>query len=277
VRINCLAAVILADGSIDKKRYTVSFTEAKELVERLVQDFKKIDNLEVKWKVEPQGKSVRARAYSKVLTNLLLERIGISRTRPFNKFPFNPENKTSEIPQPKIPRECFENLEEAREFLRYYASCDGGPEFSSYKRSSGQLQIDMGIKIGCTNPYLKEQLGRLLQKFKINFRKVADGIEISRAEDLSKFDKEIRFLEESKVRKSKRFDGFLKNDVIKLFLICSLLSKNGNWINKNFKSVKKLDNFLKETLILIKEKDKESLKKLLKIKLKKEINVDSLF
>lgn len=277
VRINGLAAVILADGSIDKRRWTVSFTEGKELVERLTQEFKEINGIKVEWKTEPQINSFRARAYSKNLANALLEKISISRTRPFDKFPFNPENKSSEIPQPKIPKECFEDLEEAREFLKCYVSCDGGPEFSVYRRNSGQLQIAMGIKIGCKNPFLKEQIGELLQKFKINFRKVPDGIEIRRGEDFKKFDDEIKFFEETKVRRSEKWKGFPKNGMIKLFLMCSLLTQIGNWINRNFNTTEELENFLKECLILIKGKDKQNLRELLKTKLKKEIDIDAIF
>lgn len=277
MRLNCLAAVILADGSIDKKRYTVSFTEGKELVERFVSEFKEINGLEVEWKTEPQINSVRARAYSKDLVNLLLGKVEVSRTRPFNKFPFNPQNRSSEIPRPKIPKECFENIEEAREFLKCYTSCDGGPEFSIYRRSSGQLQITMGIKIGCKNPFLKRQIGELLEKLGINFREVNDGIEIRRGEDLKKFNDKIQFFEESKVRRSTRFNGFSKNEVIKLFLLCSFLSKIGNWINKNFKTAEELESFLKECIILIKQKDNQNLQGLLKIKLNKNIEIDPVF
>ena len=45
MRIIKLIAVILADGSVDKKRYTISFTEDERVVKRLVKEFNEFEDI----------------------------------------------------------------------------------------------------------------------------------------------------------------------------------------------------------------------------------------
>jgi hypothetical protein len=270
-----LIAVLLADGSVDKKRNTVSFTEDKDLVERFIKEFQEINGLKINWKMDLQRNSLRARAYSKELVTLLLKEVSIFRTRPFNIHPISSEKRTETKPKPRIPKVCLTNLEVAREFLKYYISCDGGPEFSVYRRKSGQIQLHVGVKIGCKNSFLRKQLLELLKKFGIEGLEKQDGIIIRSAKSIAQFEKEIGFLEESKVRKGKRFKGFSKNNVVKLMLLCSLLTKQGNWINKNFTTLSELENFLLICLNLIKSREKGKLLEFLKTKTGMEININS--
>ena len=278
VRINHLIAVLLADGSVDKKRNTVSFTEDKDLVQNFIQEFQEINNFKIDWKVDLQKNSMRARAYNKKLVTLLLEKVQTFRTRPFNVHPITSEKNVGGIePKPVIPKTCFNNLREAREFIKYYASCDGGPEFSIYKRKSGQIQLHIGIKIGCKNSFLRRQILKLLKKFEIEGQERQDGIVIRSVEMIAKFNKMIGFLEASKVRRGERFKGFSKNNVVKLMLMCSLLTKMGNWINKNFTTLNELENFLVACLNLINKREKKKLLEFLKAKLNTEIEIDSIF
>lgn|GEM_PF-5377503 len=269
-----MIAVLLADGSVDKKRNTVTFTEEKDLVKRLVKEFQEINGLQIDWKIDLQKNSMRARAYNKKLVTLLLTIVKTFRTRPFNVHPISSEKNRETEPKPTIPEVCFRNLELAKEFLKYYASCDGGPEFSIYRRRSGQIQLHTGIKIGCKNSFLRKQLLKLLKKCGIEVQVKVDGIVIRSAENVTKFCKEIGFLEESKIRRGKRFKGFSKNDVVKLILLCSLLTKKGNWINKSFMTLNEIEKFLVVCLNLIKNRKKKELLKFLKTKLDMEIKVN---
>ncbi len=276
-KIISLAAVLLADGSIDIKRNTVSFTEDEELVARFIKEFHEIDGIEIKWKTNPHRNSLRARAYNKKLVHLLLEKSPTYRTRSWRVHPTSKTKHKSGGPKPTIPLECFQNREEARNFLRYYTSCDGGPQFSIYKRKNGYIQLDMGIKIGCKNSFLRKQLLRLLEIFSIQAEEKENGILIKSSRSILKFAKEIGFLEESKIRKSKRFNGFKKNDLIKLMLICSELTKRGNWINKNFKTISDLEKFLITLLNYIKTSQISQLNQFLTKRLGPKFQIDSLY
>ena len=257
-----LIAVVLADGSIDRKRYTVTFTESHELVKKLVRDFKTIEGLKIIWSVSPQKNSLRARAYSKKLVEILSKYISSTRTRPTATHPIDPENKNLSMKDPrvKLPKECF-NKSNARKFLKYYASCDGGPEFSGYRRSSGPLQISCGIKIGCKNVHVKKQLKKLFGFFDIAANERSDGLEIRSADNIRKFLNEVGFLEETKVRKSKYFNCIAKNDVLRTMLLCSNLSNGREWITSNFESVEALMNFLRKCAELIQNENSNGLHK----------------
>lgn len=257
-----LIAVVLADGSLDKKRYTVSFTEDKELVDHLIGEFKEIEEIKLNWKVDVQFNSTRARVYSKKLVQLLQQFIEETRTRPYNVHPRSPTKRSNSYPHIILPKECF-IPENSREFLRYYISCDGGPEFSVYKRSSGSIQIHYGIKIGCKNPWLKKQIKKLLNLFQIKANEKENGLVIRDLNSIKIFKEKIGFLEESKIRRGKLFQGFRKNDVIKLIVLCGFLTSKSNWINKNFNSINELKNFLLTCLNLIKDNKLERLKKFL--------------
>jgi len=151
-----LLAVVLADGSVDfGTRYTVTFTEDPAVVKRLVEEFSHVDNLDIRWTIDGLHNSARARAYGKPLTEIFRSMVGTTRTRKFETYPRS-THEGAGYPRISLPREIFEDKKTAGEFLRYYSTCDGGPEFSVYKRANGWIQIHMGIKIGCTNPYLRQ-------------------------------------------------------------------------------------------------------------------------
>lgn len=246
MRITKLVAVLLSDGSIDEKRNTVSFTESKDIVEKLVREFQQINGLVINWKVDKQKNSYRARAYSKKLVNLLKKHLESFRTRPYNIHPKSTKKpKDKRYPNIKIPNEIIDDKEKLRNFLQYYCTCDGGPIVSVYKRSNrGLIQIDYGIKIGCKNPTLRYQLKRFLKVFNIKANEKPDGLEIGNLKGIKIFSKEIKFLEESKVRRGKLFNGFKKNDVLNLIIFCGNLSSKSFWINKNYKNIDDLKRFL---------------------------------
>lgn len=250
-----LIAVTLSDGSLDKKRYTVSFTEDEDVVKRLVEEFKEIEGINLNWKLDKQENSLRARVYSKELVEKMLKLTASFRTRAYNIHPRNPEIESENYPDTEIPKECFSEKEKIRNFLRYYSTCDGGPEFSAYERGDiGKIQLHVGIKIGCKNPIIKEQIYGMLKKMKINSSIKKDGISIRKLDEIEKFQKEIGFLDEAKVRRGKLFRGYSKNDVVRLMLICGSFTKESNWINKNFETKEEFQNFMLECMKLINDK-----------------------
>ncbi len=241
--LNKLIAITLSDGSVDRKRYTVEFTEAEEVVNRFISEIKQIGDLKINWKTDKYKNSLRARTYSKELVKLMMKFSPTFRTRSYDKHPRNPENENG-YSSAEIPKECF-SKKFIRTFLRYYSTCDGGPNFSVYKRKDKNcLQIDMSVKIGCENPKLKQQIYDMLKKIGIQSNIIKNGISIKKIEEIKKFHKKVKFIDESKVRRGKLFKGFKKNDVVKLMILCGSLTKKLNWINKNFENISDIEKFL---------------------------------
>src|SRR5712692_3171978 len=237
IRVYLMLAVILADGSVDfGLRYTTTFTEQPEVVRRFVKEFSSIDGLKIAWKIDCLHNSLRARAYGKDLTDLIGRLVSTTRTRKFETYPKSPTGKTG-YPRIRLPPPIFESKKIASEFLRYYSTCDGGPDFQVYRRTSGPIQIGSGIKIGCLNPYLRKQLKTLFNMLGVEVSERKDGLAIISLEAMEKFRQSIGFLEESKVRRGTLFRGFAKNDVVDLMIICRRISKRRQWINRNFSQI----------------------------------------
>jgi hypothetical protein len=209
---------------------------------------------------------MRARVYSKNLTGLLEKHSPSFRMRSYDKHPIDPKNNQHKKPPTVIPKECFRDNTSIIEFLRYYITCDGGPEFSVYKRKDRNLiQLHMAVKIGCNNEKVKSQLLEMFKIIGIQTNNRNDGLAIESLENIIKFDKLIGFLEESKVRRGKLFNGYQKNDVIKMMIFCKQLTKKSFWINKNFNSLIDIERFLIRCIQLIYKKEK--LKQLVKNRL----------
>jgi hypothetical protein len=248
-----MLAVILADGSVDfGLRYTTTFTEQPEVVERLVKEFSKVNGLKIKWTLDKLHNSLRARAYGKSVTDLIGSLVATTRTRKFETYPRSPSGRSG-YPRIRLPREIFESKRIASEFLRYYSTCDAGPEFIVYRRSNGYIQLGTGIAVGCGNPHLRRQLKTLFPIFGIKTIDRKEGLEIKSADALKNFRKSIGFLEESKVRRGKLFRGFPKNDVVDLIILCRQVSRKYQWINPNFSQIGPLEKFLQETLRSIRD------------------------
>jgi hypothetical protein len=178
--------------------------------------------------------------------------ITATRTRKFETYPKSARKETG-YPRIKLPREIFEDQKTGRDFLRYYSTCDGGPEFSVYKRANGWIQIHIGIKIGCTNPYLRQELKSLFQSNDISTYEAPDGLDISSLQGIEKFSQSIGFLKESKVRRGKLIRGFPKNDVVSLMILCRKVSLKNQWITSKFGRSEELETFLRACINAIKD------------------------
>ncbi len=248
-----MLAVILADGSVDfGPRYTTTFTEQPEVVRRLVTEFGSIDGLKIAWKIDRLHNSLRARAYGKDLTDLIGHLMRTTRTRKFETYPRSPTGKIG-YPRTKLPRPIFQHKKLASEFLRYYSTCDGGPEFQVYRRTSGPIQLGTGIKIGCFNPHLRKQLSALFNGLGVQVSVRKDGLAITSLNAMEKFRQSIGFLGESRVRRGKLSRGFPKNDVVDMMIVCRRISKKKQWMNRNFSQVEPFESFLQECLRSIRD------------------------
>lgn len=255
----------MSDGSVDPRRYTISFTESKEVVNEIIKKFKEIEGIKLKWRTEKQSNSVRARTYSGDLINLLFKYSPSFRNRRCNLHPKCSDGLTCKkcepiilngfkYPQVIIPQQIFKSNILAKNFLRYYITCDGGPIFNVYIRKNRIIQLSSGIKIGCSSLILKKQLVKLLDLIEIKNIEVRDGIEIKKLSELKKFHKKIGFLNSSKVRRSKFVNGIKKNTIVKFSIICKARSKKSYWINSNFKTKKEFELNLRNELLKL---DKE--------------------
>lgn len=253
IRVYRMLAVILSDGSVDfGPRYTTTFTEQPEVVQRLVKEFSSIDGRKIDWRTDRLHNSLRARAYGKGLTKLVGRLVSTTRTRKFETYPRSPNGETG-YPTIGLPQAIFENSKISRDFLKYYSTCDGGPEFRVYRRTSGPIQISSGIKIGCFNPSLRRQLKTLFKGQGIQVSERNDGLEIGSLDGMKKFRDRIGFLDESRVRRGKLFRGFPKNDVVVMMIICRRVSSKRQWINTNFVQVEPFESFLQECLRSIRD------------------------
>jgi hypothetical protein len=254
IRVHNLLAAVLADGSVDSgTRYTVTFTEDPAVVERLVKEFSRVGGHPIKWSIDKLHNSARARAYGKPLTELLRSLVSTTRTRKLETHPRSAQQGTG-YPRIKLPREIFDDSKTSRGFLRYYSTCDGGPDFSVYKRANGWIQIDMGVKVGCANPYLRRQLRTLLTLNGITTSEASDGLDIKSLRGIETFSRDIGFLRESKVRRGKLFRGIPKNDVVSLMVLCRKISLRNQWINRKFGRTEELEGFLRACVIAIKDR-----------------------
>jgi hypothetical protein len=234
-----LIAVLLSDGYVNPRRYTASFTENKELVMQLVRDFSNIHGIPLQWKTEKHHNSVRARTYSKQLLTELYQFCNTFRTRPCSQHPACNDKKTCKVcrpeggyPQIQLSSEIFPTKTEKRNFLRYFASCDGGVSISVYRRKDNNyLQLSKEIKLGSTNPQIRALIKALLANF--DFRKPlerTDGIVFRNHDDFIQFQSEIGFLEQAKVKRG-RFKGFSKNELLSLAIKCGNHTEKRYWIN----------------------------------------------
>jgi hypothetical protein len=208
-------------------------------VMRLVQEFSKIQGIPLQWKIEKHHNSVRARTYSKHLLTELYKFSSTFRTRPCSQHPACKDKRTCKVCRPEggyptiqVSPVIFPTKAEKRDFLRYHASCDGGVSISVYRRKDSKyLQLSKEIKLGSTNPQIRALIKGLLADF--DFQRPlerTDGIVFRNHDDFVRFDKEIGFLEQAKVKRG-RFKGLSKNELLSLAIKCGYQTEKRYWIN----------------------------------------------
>ena len=137
-----------------------------------------------------------------------------------------------DYPTITLPSDICKDKSLASIFLKYFVTCDGGPEFSVYRNKKGRLQISHGIKFACNNPIIKSALKQMLELLEIESSYRKDGLKVGSYSNIERFQKHIGFLEESRMRRGKLFNGLHKNQIIEIILKCRDLTAKGYWINK---------------------------------------------
>lgn len=229
----------MSDGHLNPRRVTVSFTEAPEVVKKLVSEFGEICGIKLNWKLNKHYNSLRARVYSKELCDLLLGFCNTIRKRPCDRKPACKDSQScricernGEYPNIQIPSQICKDKKLASIFLRYFVTCDGGPEFSVYRNKKGRLQISYGVKFACNNPIIKSKLRQMLELLEIKPNDKRNGLILRSYYTIEKFQNQIGFLEESEMRRGKLFKGLPKNKIVELILNCRDLTAKGYWISK---------------------------------------------
>ncbi|WP_220375829.1 hypothetical protein [Pyrobaculum aerophilum] len=116
-----------------------------------------------------------------------------------------------------LPSELFRDQDLAKWFLKVYASCDGGVSIMRGKRGNTVFYVRR-VFITAKNVHLRSQVRELFKTLQYSPQDDKDKhVYLSRKEDITKYAREIRFLENVKVTgNSKRFRGLDKNHLLDL-------------------------------------------------------------
>ncbi len=120
-----------------------------------------------------------------------------------------------QYPKAQIPDIVFRSEKLAKDFLKIYASCDGGISVTNTKNRRGSKFLVRKIFISVKHPTLNNQLTNLLKKIGFSPSQYKDQIRLTRKEDILKFQREIGFIEGSKISNDSKFlSGFEKNFIL---------------------------------------------------------------
>jgi len=102
------------------------------------------------------------------------------------------------------------------------------------------------VEFSSKNEYLKREIKHLLEKkFNIKANCWKRGVVIEKKDEILKFQKEIRFVPGVKIsKKSKRWEGFTKNQI--LDLVCKILKNKKSYFSTRIE----IENYLKSLLVV---------------------------
>lgn len=218
-----LAAFLLSDGGITargKESWTIYFRNKDKSVIDEFQKVLKNSCGRMGYYVKRTDGSWFIRLHSKELANRLFQLSKSYRTKACNNFPIcrHLTGKRSscelygtqiiegiEYPKAEIPKQIFKNRQLAKDFLKIYASCDGGISVVPAKNSRGSLFLVRKIFISVKHPRLNEQLTKLLEKLGFSPSRYEDQLRLTKKEDLEKFRNEIGFIKGAKISKDSKF------------------------------------------------------------------------
>jgi len=232
-----LAGFLLSDGGITargKESWTIYFRNKDKSV---IEEFQKT-------LIEACGKrgyitkrsdeTLFIRLHSTKLANRLFSFSKSYRTKACNTFPVcrHLRGKRSsckiygtqkidgiEYPKAEIPKQVFKNKKLAREFLKIYASCDGGISVVPARNKRGSLFLVRKVLISVKHPIMSEQLTKLLLNLGFSPVRYKDQIRLIKREDIQKFKEEIGFIKDAKVsNNSKYLSGYEKNKILDMVI-----------------------------------------------------------
>ena len=122
--------------------------------------------------------------------------------------------KGIEYPKAKIHANVFSSKKLARDFLRIYATCDGGVSAVPIKNTKGSLFVVRKVFISVKHPILSNQLTELLQWLGFSVSQYKDQIRIVNKFDIKKFKDEIGFVKGAKISGDSRYLSGLRKDFV---------------------------------------------------------------
>jgi predicted transcriptional regulator len=168
----------------------------------------------------------------------------------YRTVPFRVNGKIISWPKPKIPDFIMNgDINKKFEFIKVYASCDGGVIIDLVWRKNTKLfYLQPSISIACKNPYLKQQLVALLKGLNFNPYQNDEHIVLT-GDDIPKFSS-IGFVNDNIVVHSSFWNGVKKNKLLGLALI---IQKFGSDIipfklRQDKNKLKEIKEFLKSLL-----------------------------
>ncbi len=228
-----LAAFLLSDGGIaarGKKSWTIYFRNKDKSVIDEFQRVLKESCGKIGYVTKRTDGSLFIRLHSKEFAERLFKLSKSYRTKACNNFPQcrHLKGKRSsctthgaeivngiEYPKAEIPKQIFKNKQLANEFLRIYASCDGGISVVPTKNIRGSPFLVRKIFISVKHPKLSEQLTNLLFDLGFSPSRYKDQIRVIKMEDIRKFRDEIAFIKGAKISKDSKFlYGYQKNQIL---------------------------------------------------------------
>ncbi len=142
------------------------------------------------------------------------------------------KQKPTNYPPSQLPKIVFKDKKMAKYFLKIYTTCDGGVSATLSKTKYPFLIKKLFISV--KHSILRDNLMKLLMDLGFKPKVYSEQIRLIGNFDLTKFNKEIRFIENSRIGKdSKRLHGYEKNFILEKII-------------ESYENPKNLMNFLFE-------------------------------
>lgn len=242
--LGILIGLLLTDGCVTKTKsnnWKIVFTGKSEALHQIFREkMRKLFNVRkfTEWFDRFGIKSTEV--HSKRIVKFLTSIVPTFRTLKLSNGSF---------PNAKIPEFIFNLEREAiREILRVMFSADGCVCFGvKWNKTKKSWQFTRKIKFTSKHPVIRFQIAKLLEKLCFNPKIEDKNVILERKGDIIKFQKEIGFVKGVKVTKnSKNWEGFDKNDILKLVVISFNFRKTQL---KRFKNKEEIIKFFKNLLI----------------------------
>lgn len=205
--------LVFSDGGVSG--YEVFFSNRDQSLLNRFQDLSKhLFNVTVKTRIKPTGVSYSY--FTSIDIVRFIRRITHSKT--------------------KLPDEIlYGPISHKQAFLKSYFSGDGCAAISiSYKKTKNKFEILPFIGLACRRRPVTEAIANMLKSLGCKHVLVADdGIRIQRKADMQNFYKNVGFIKGSKIRQSKYWRGYTKNQILK-FIVTALPDSNLNRLATEF-------------------------------------------
>jgi len=233
-QLTLLAAYLLTDGGISsrgKDSWAIYFrNKDKNVIESFQKQLLSCSG-SIGYITKRSDGTDFVRFHSTDLANKLFKLSKSYRTKACENFPKcrHLSNKTSscklfgtimidgiEYPMARIPINVFRSKKLAIDFLRIYASCDGGVSVVPAKNKNNSMFLVRKVFISVKHPTLNTQITELLKFLGYNPSQYVDQVRLVKKEDIVKFSKDICFINGSKISNdSKYLSGYEKNFILK--------------------------------------------------------------